>query len=175
MTTLKEKLELRKDLISFVGGLEASLKHLDIMRQHKICCGEHQWDMLEVFGKGRASKKVVGWRLEHLASYNSETSFTLEELERAVESELKRHLTTIDESYKVVYNEPTVFPRRLFGAGNSFWDSSPKLLIKYLHRGVIKYVTGEYHFKKYEGGVDEFRLDGHNGDWSQYVTGWAYV
>ena len=42
-------------------------------------------------------------------------------------------------------------------------------------RDVLTPYTGEYHFKTYEGGVDEFRLDGHNGDWSKFVTGWAYV
>lgn len=165
-----------RNLVEYIGGLEASIKALDVMRQHKICCGEYQWDMLEVFGKGRASRKVVDRKLEALISYDSKTSFNLNELERAVEQELKRHLTTIDESYKVVYNEPTVIPRRLFGASRSdYWEASPKLLLKYEKGGEIYYVTGEYHFKTYEGGVDEFRLDGHNGDWSKFVTGWAYV
>lgn len=161
-----------RNLVEFVGGLEDSIKVLDVMRQHKICC--QHWAMIDYYGKGRARWVVKERKLEAVFNTHPEM-FTLEELERAVEQELKKHLTTIDESFKVVYNEPTVPPRRLFGAGNGYWDSSPKLLIKYLHHGKTKYVTGEYRFKKYEGGVDGFSLDGHNGDWSQYVTGWAYV
>lgn len=131
--------------------------------------------MFNIYGKGRASRTVKD---RELAVVNNPrpNMFNLQALERAVELELKRHLTTVDEIYRVVYNEPTVRPRRLFGASRSdYWEASPKLLLKYEKGGEAYYVTGEYHFKTYEGGVDEFRLDGHNGNWSQFVTGWAYV
>lgn len=161
------------NLIEYVGGLEASIKALEVLRQHKNCCDF--WDMFNIYGKGRSSRTVKD---RELAVVNNPrpNMFNLEALERAVEEELKKHLTTIDESYKVVYNEPTVLPRRLFGASRSdYWEASPKLLLKYEKGGETYYVTGEYHFKTYEGGIDEFRLDGHNGNWSQFVTGWAYV
>ena len=160
-------------LIENIGGLEASLKALDVLRQHKMCC--EYWSMIDYYGKGRARWVVKERKLEAVLEHHPH-KFTLNELERAVEEELKKHLTTIGEAFKVVYNEPTVLPRRLFGASSSsYWESSPKLLIRYHHRGEDHFVTGCYHFKTYEGGVDEFRLDGHNGDWSKYVTGWAYV
>lgn len=161
------------NLVEHIGGLEESIKALDILRQHKNCCG--YWAMIDYYGKGRARWTIKERKLEAVFETHP-NGFTLNELERAVEQELKKHLTTIDESYKVVYNEPTVLPRRLFGASRSdYWEASPKLLLKYEKGGETFYVTGEYHFKTYEGGVDEFRLDGHNGDWSKYVTGWAYV
>lgn len=162
-----------RNLVEYVGGLEASIKTLDVLRQHKNCCG--YWAMIDYYGKGRARWIVKERKLEAVFETHPDR-FTLNELERAVEQELKKHLTTIDESYKVTYNEPTVIPRRLFGASRSeYWESSPKLLLKYEKGGETYYVTGEYHFKTYEGGIDEFRLDGHNGSWSQFVTGWAYV
>lgn len=162
-----------RNLVEYVGGLEASIKALEVLRQHKNCCDF--WDMFNIYGKGRASRTVKDRELA-VANNLRLNMFNLEALERAVELELNKHLTTIGGHNKVVYNEPIVLPRRLFGAGCSgYWEASPKLLLKYEKGGETYYVTGEYHFKTYEGGIDEFRLDGHNGNWSQFVTGWAYV
>lgn len=46
------------NLVEYVGGLDASIKALDILRQHKECCQD--WDMFNVYGRGRASKTLKG-------------------------------------------------------------------------------------------------------------------
>lgn len=170
---------MSKSIVEYVGGLEASIKALEVLRQHKNCCDF--WDMFNIYGKGRASRTVKG---RELAVVNNPrpNMFNLESLERAVELELNKHLTTIGDRHKVVYNEPTVPPKVQFNKSKSnFWEESPQLIIRYKDKSTLEteYVLGCVHFNNtWLDNEDswEFRLQGFNGDgWHDQVTGWAYV
>lgn len=163
---------MKFDIVKDIGGIDASIEALDVLRQHAVCCD--RWEMQDIFGKGRASRKVVERKLA-LSSSGGEKSFNLAELESALEAELVKNLTTIGDRHKVVYNEPTQLPKPLFGASPSpFWESSAKLIVKIERFGKIDYVVGEYHWSKC-GGKDQFRLTGYNGYFDDLVRGWAYL
>ena len=164
------------NLIEYLGGLEASLKALEVVRQHKNCCDF--WDMFNIYGKGRASRTVKDRELS-VVNNPRPNMFNLEALERAVELELVKHLSTMGDKHKVVYNEPTVLPVIQFGKGASnWWEESPQLVIRYTDKHSLKteYVMGCMHFDIKDNKKGKFKLQGFNGDgWHEQVTGWAYV
>lgn len=163
-------------LVEYVGGIQKAIEALEIMEQHSECC--EYWDMFPVFGGGRSSRVVKGFKLE--VAYPSEesrnkTKFNVQELRESVQKELLRLGSLVGVQGRVVYRDPKD-PPTVSDEGNGFWFSSERILIRYLHDGNILHTMGDYRvFSNDLLSDSEFKLDGHGGNWSEYVTGWAYV
>lgn len=170
-----EHINLAKDksnLIKYVGGIEKAFEFLEVLYQHRECC--EFWYMHNVYGKGKAKHKIIERKL-HICTDNS-TYFTLDDLKTAVIEYVGGKLSTYGTHSKVVYNMPLPPPEVVKGLSKSvYWDESPKLILKCFYHGETHYVTGKYTVSNYEGGTEGFSLDGHNGDWSSTVKGWAYL
>lgn len=96
------------------------------------------------------------------------------DLERAIQHELSKKVDMEQQLDKVQFRSPTDLPERIVERSyGEVFKYSPRLILRYNHRGEVLYVTGHLLHYSYERDP-EFRLDGHNGDWHNYVTGWAY-
>jgi len=164
-------------LVEYIGGLEKSLEALEVLRQHKNCCD--RWYMQDVYGKGRAARKVVGKQLAlFCGEVGIEKSFSLKELESVIESVLTSHLHSYRGLAKVVYNSPQELPETSFGESPSdLWEQSVPLLIKWQGSGKVEYSSGSYMTPNYEhdGKYAHWKISGCNGNWDEYVLGWAYA
>ena len=170
-----ENINLAKDksnLIKYVGGIGKAFEFLEILYQHRDCC--EFWYMHNVYGKGKAKHNIVERKL-HICTASS-TYFTLDDLKTALSEYVAKSLAACGVQQKVAFISPLSPPEVVKGLSrSSLWEESQKLILKCFYHGEYQFITGKYKVSCYAGGSSRFTLDGHNGDWSDTVVGWAYL
>jgi len=150
-----------EQIVNYFGGTVMAFRHL--MEMHRLGMSRHY--------KCKDGKLSICQLVKDFDGYLPvELELALEETlaQQVLLRHKPQHIEYVDaDTYPEVYHEHS----RLDGFSTYF--KSPKLLLKYFHRGEINYVTG--HMLTYnDERPNVYHLDGHNGDWHNTVKGWAY-
>lgn len=149
-----------QEIVNHFGGTVEAFKAL--MQMHRI-------------GFSRNYDYVDGELV--ICDIHSHVGYFPSELELALEECLSQQVLSHRNPHNVVYTSasepPEVFHKQLRVNGFNSSMKTDKLILKYEYKGKVDYATG-YMLRYMYDRPDEFRLDGHGGDWHNTVIGWAY-
>lgn len=171
---------LEVNLINYIGGLEKAFEVLKMMKEHSECCGKF-WERIPVYGKGRAAKKVVGYRFDQCYTVVDwkcrDIVWSVDQLESAILQHLIDLGIIAPERIDLPFMSKEKLPEEYVDSLQcEFYQRSRPLLIQYKFRGETKYAFGRYFKSKNEGVVQStYIMDCHGGDWEEYIVGWKYL
>ncbi|AJK27238.1 hypothetical protein BJD49_gp052 [Acinetobacter phage vB_AbaM_phiAbaA1] len=126
---------------------------------------------MDVWGRSRKYEVVDG---ELTVSDKGYTYYELRDaIRELLEKEVRMYQAPDRIQYRSADEYPEVYSENVRLDGITTFSKSPKLLLKYRHRGEVNYVTG-YMINYHDERPNVYHLDGHNGDWHNTVEGWIY-